>query len=316
MRAFLKRVGNPRAPDAHHRAAMSQGQHLSLAVADTALSAIPGAGDVADTAEFVKAVLSGTDRYRRPVSRLDIAILGVATILPLVGPSALRTAARTGRHVPDAVTLAARFGRTVEEMDALLARARQLTPQDQRAIGRVQQALRTGARVDPDDLRHVRESLENLDFVIDLAPPHGGLFLFPEMSPQLGRVGAGAESAQEAAIRTVGARAAGVSRPPRHHVLPQEHRAWFEERGFVGAHDIDNYTVELEEAAHQAVHGGGNWRLGRTWPGEWNQRVMEELRERELAMRRPLRMDEVMRLVKELMETSNIPGPFVPYRGG
>ena len=60
------------------------------------------------------------------------------------------------------------------------------------------------------------------------------------MSSQLGRVGSGAESAQEAAIRTVGPRAAGVSRPPRHHVLPQEHRAWFEQRGFVGQHDTDS----------------------------------------------------------------------------
>ena len=262
-RALLQRVGKPRSPDAIHRAAMSQSQHLALAVADTALSAVPGVGDAADAAEFAKTLFTGTDRYGRPVSRLDIAILGVATILPFVGPSALRTAARTGRHVPDAVTLAARFGRTVDEMDALLARARLLTPQDQRAIARVQQALRTGARVDPDDLRHVRESLENLDFVIDIAPPHGDIFVFPEMTSQLGRVGAGADSAQEAAIRTVGPRAAGVSRPPRHHVLPQEHRAWFEQRGFVGAHDIDNYTVELEEAAHQAVHGDGNWRIPR-----------------------------------------------------
>ena len=45
--------------------------------------------------------------------------------------------------MPDAVTVAARFGKTLDEMDALLARARLLTPQDHRAIARVEQALRT-----------------------------------------------------------------------------------------------------------------------------------------------------------------------------
>ena len=76
-------------------------------------------------------------------------------------------------------------------------------------------------------------------------------------------------------INTTGA---GVARPPRHHVLPQEHRAFFEERGFTGDLDIDNFTVELETAHHQAQHGGGNWQMGREWPGAWNQLVMDKLR--------------------------------------
>ena len=32
----------------------------------------------------------------------------------------------------------------------------------------------------------------------------------------------------------------------------------YEERGFTGNFDIDEFTVELEEVAHQAVCGGGN----------------------------------------------------------
>jgi len=27
--------------------------------------------------------------------------------------------------------------------------------------------------------------------------------------------------------------------------------------------DIDNFCVRLEQAQHEAIHGGGNWRLGR-----------------------------------------------------
>ena len=81
------------------------------------------------------------------------------------------------------------------------------------------------------------------------------------------------------AMKVTNATGAGVARPPRHHVLPQEERAFFEARGFKGDLDIDNFTVELQAADHQAQHGGGNWRMGRLWPGEWNRFAMEKLGE-------------------------------------
>ena len=65
-------------------------------------------------------------------------------------------------------------------------------------------------------------------------------------------------------MHETGRAGAGMSEAPRHHVLPKEHRAWFEQRGFKGAMDIDQFCVRLEQAHHQAIHGGGNWRLGRT----------------------------------------------------
>jgi len=55
------------------------------------------------------------------------------------------------------------------------------------------------------------------------------------------------------------------------------HRAWFEQRGFKGDMDIDKFCVRLERAHHEAIHGGGNWRIGRTWPKEWNRMTMEAL---------------------------------------
>jgi hypothetical protein len=61
---------------------------------------------------------------------------------------------------------------------------------------------------------------------------------------------------------------AGMSGPPGHHVLPREFREWFEKRGFTGDMSIDQFCVKMEQASHQAVHGGGNWQLGRKWPGE------------------------------------------------
>lgn len=309
---FLSSVGKRSSPDARHWGTPTTGQTVALAVADSSLSAIPGVGDAADFAELGRAVLTGKDRHNRPVSTVDVCIMGIAAILPIIGPSALRTVSRGARG---ATAIAARFGRTMDEMDALLVRASMLTPQDRAAIGRINRALRTGTRVDTTDLRHVRESLDQLGFVIDLAPSHGDIFLFPEMATALGRTGASGEVAETAAIRIVGRQAAGVVRRPRHHLLPREHRQWFEERGFVGDKDIDNYTVELDQSSHQALHGGGNWRLGRTWPREWNQAVMRVLTRREQRLGRKLRPDEILDRIEKLMKTYHIRGPFVPYSG-
>ena len=88
---------------------------------------------------------------------------------------------------------------------------------------------------------------------------------------------------------------AGVARAPRHHVLPQEHRKFFEERGFKGDLDIDHFTVELETAHHQAQHGGGNWKLAKQkWDGEWNKFVMKRLEDREGGPRRRMTVTEIL----------------------
>ena len=116
------------------------------------------------------------------------------------------------------------------------------------------------------------------------------------------------------AMQVTGARGAGMASRPRHHVFPQEHRTFFEERGFVGERSIDNFTIELAESTHQAVHGGGNFRLGRRWTGEWNQRIMGEVNRIEREVGRPLKFEEVMSVGEDLVSRYGIEGPFVPYR--
>ncbi|MFP2906949.1 DUF2380 domain-containing protein [Pyxidicoccus sp. 3LFB2] len=108
---------------------------------------------------------------------------------------------------------------------------------------------------------------------------------------------------------------AGMSDAPKHHVLPQEHRAWFEKRGFTGDMSIDQFCVRLEAANHQALHGGGNWRLGRGWAGEWNQLIMRVLRGAELATGRPLTRTEILNIVAENMKEYRVPMNFVSGRG-
>jgi hypothetical protein len=89
----------------------------------------------------------------------------------------------------------------------------------------------------------------------------------------------------------------------------------FEERGFVGDRDINNFCVEIDQATHEAIHGGGDWRLGRReWEGEWNRRIVREVLDREGRYGRKLSFDEVMRIGLDLLEESGLPMDFVPYR--
>ncbi len=115
------------------------------------------------------------------------------------------------------------------------------------------------------------------------------------------------------AMRETGKAGAGMAERPRHHVMPDENREWFEKRGFTGAMDIDQFCVELEEADHQAIHGGGDWRLGRQWPGEWNRMIMEALQKAETKVGRMLTRNEVLDIVAEYMHRNNIPLNFIPW---
>jgi hypothetical protein len=108
---------------------------------------------------------------------------------------------------------------------------------------------------------------------------------------------------------------AGMAEPPEHHVLPREFREWFEQRGFTGEMSIDKFCVRMEQAKHQAIHGGGNWRLGRQWPGEWNRMIMEVLRDAETQAGRMLTRNEILRLVAKYMKEYRIPMSFTTWGG-
>jgi hypothetical protein len=115
-------------------------------------------------------------------------------------------------------------------------------------------------------------------------------------------------------MHETGKAGAGMAERPRHHVLPDEFREWFEKRGFTGAMSIDQFCVELEMASHHAIHGGGNWRLGRTWPGEWNRMIMRVLIKAERELGRTLTRNEILKLVANRMKDYNIPMNFSPGR--
>ncbi|WP_244224612.1 DUF2380 domain-containing protein [Corallococcus sicarius] len=119
------------------------------------------------------------------------------------------------------------------------------------------------------------------------------------------------DSPEVRGMQVTGRAGAGMSDAPKHHVLPQEHREWFERRGFKGDMDIDNFCVRMEQAHHEAIHGGGNWKRGRTWPGEWNRMIMEVLHDAETKAGRMLTRNEILDIVAVTMERYYIPMIFV-----
>ncbi|WP_235217161.1 DUF2380 domain-containing protein [Archangium violaceum] len=146
---------------------------------------------------------------------------------------------------------------------------------------------------------------------------HAGQLLMSESKRDLPRgvrqaLGDGPEVG---AMRETGRTGAGMAEPPRHHVLPQEFREWFEQRGFTGDMRIDKFCVRLEVARHQAIHGGGNWRLGRTWPGEWNQMIMKALRRAETRAGQMLTPREILKVVAEYMTDYGISMNFTSCGG-
>jgi hypothetical protein len=116
-------------------------------------------------------------------------------------------------------------------------------------------------------------------------------------------------------MRITGRAGAGMAEPPKHHVLPREFREWFERRGFTGGMSIDQFCVRMERASHEAIHGGGDWRLGRTWPGEWNRMIMKALLDAETQAGRTLTRDAILKVVAKNMRDYKIPMNFTPWGG-
>ncbi|AGC42208.1 hypothetical protein MYSTI_00859 [Myxococcus stipitatus DSM 14675] len=122
------------------------------------------------------------------------------------------------------------------------------------------------------------------------------------------------DSPEVRGMHVTGKAGAGMAEAPKHHVLPKEHREWFEQRGFTGAMDIDQFCVKLEKSHHEAIHGGGNWKLGRLWPGEWNQTIMRILREAEVELGQRLTRNQVLDIVGQRMKLNDIPLTFTKGR--
>ncbi|MCP3064788.1 DUF2380 domain-containing protein [Myxococcus sp. K38C18041901] len=165
--------------------------------------------------------------------------------------------------------------------------------------------------------RLVQAGVISLPVVSAAVRIHGGQVMMAQAHQDLpeGVREALGDSPEVRGMRVTGRAGAGMSEAPRHHVMPKEHREWFEQRGFKGDMDIDQFCVRLEKSHHEAIHGGGNWKLGRMWPGEWSRMIMEALRDAEAKAGRMLTRNEVLDIVAERMTDYRIPMNFTSGRG-
>ena len=163
----------------------------------------------------------------------------------------------------------------------------------------------------------VRAGVLSLPAVSAAVRIHAGQVLMAEAHDELpqGVRDALGDGPEVRGMRVTGRAGAGMAEPPEHHVLPREFREWFEQRGFTGEMSIDQFCVRMERASHEAIHGGGDWRLGRKWPGEWNRMIMEALRDAETEAGRMLTRNEILKLVAKYMKEYRIPMNFTPWRG-
>jgi hypothetical protein len=154
------------------------------------------------------------------------------------------------------------------------------------------------------------------------AAKNGGLDIGDPIDAAWSRQGRTGEGVDAESVNATSARGAGVTQSgltERHHVLPREHKEWFQEHGFPG-NDIDAYCVQLDIPDHQALHGGGNHHLGRAWKNEWNKKVRQKLeaedRHSQRRRGRKLNREEVLRIIRKLMDNSPIlhGRPFTHYR--
>ncbi|AEI63562.1 hypothetical protein LILAB_08255 [Corallococcus macrosporus] len=145
---------------------------------------------------------------------------------------------------------------------------------------------------------------------------HGGQVMMAQANQDLpeGVREALGDSPEVRGMKVTGKAGAGMAEAPRHHVMPKEHREWFERRGFKGDMDIDQFCVRLEQSHHEAIHGGANWKLGRTWPREWNQMIMQLLGKSGRETGRALTRNEILNIVAENMKLYDIPMKFTKGR--
>ena len=114
----------------------------------------------------------------------------------------------------------------------------------------------------------------------------------------------------------------GITRKPRHHLLPQKELRFFQENGFPGR-DIDGYCIEVTTLEHEILHGGNQGLAEKHWQeGEWSTALMKELRRREANLHSKqgpearLSRATVLKTMERLREEFRIHNRrIVPYRG-
>ncbi|WP_253816378.1 TIGR02269 family lipoprotein [Myxococcus xanthus] len=129
----------------------------------------------------------------------------------------------------------------------------------------------------------MRAGIISLPVVSAAGRIHGGQVMMAQAQQDLpkGVRDALGDSPEARGMQVMGRAGTGMSSAPKHHVLPKEHREWFERRGFKGDRDIDQFCVRLGRAEHEVIHGGGTGSWGAHGPASgagWSCTVSVTLR--------------------------------------
>lgn len=104
----------------------------------------------------------------------------------------------------------------------------------------------------------------------------------------------------------------------RHHWFPREldREGFYAERGFA-TDEIDEYTSEFSQGEHQALHGGGDYKLAKEhWPeGSWNEKLRMEHDKMERDLGRRLTREELLEHNLDMRRQFKVEDkPVIPYK--
>ncbi|MEZ4362186.1 MAG: hypothetical protein R3B48_18505 [Kofleriaceae bacterium] len=164
---ILERYGHRIAPDSMQwlTTQKPEGQQVLEAVADGAMSASPGLGDLMDLLDLAAAATVGTDKWGNPLSRFEKVAIAVTALLPFVTAGAvmagkrLTALARATKAAAPLTSLASRLGRSEVEIQALVTSLRRLNDEGRAAARRIEQAVSLGDHVSPADLARFEHAL-------------------------------------------------------------------------------------------------------------------------------------------------------------
>jgi hypothetical protein len=84
--------------------------------ADIAIGFIPVVGDLVDLGDLLYGVVTGKDRYGRPVSTFDLCILAAAVLLPVVSAKTMGLITEIGKNADDVMETATDISRALSEL--------------------------------------------------------------------------------------------------------------------------------------------------------------------------------------------------------
>lgn len=119
---------------------------LAMAAIDVSIGAIPIVGDLVDIAEYVYGIFTGYDRWGRALTDSDLAVMGMAAILPFGNRGVVK----------GAEGLAKATGRSADDVLELLRGATHLDAAEQGQINRWRALLESGKGIPKDEIADVK----------------------------------------------------------------------------------------------------------------------------------------------------------------